>query len=299
MPYHIVKHKDGEASVVKDTGEVVTRHDTYRKALKHLRALYANVPDAKVAGAIVVDEDEPILKESSAYDEEHWAKLYRETGNKDYRDKALGSMKNIVYKTTQGYNRSNSINQKSFFYKGMGIAKDAIETWDPEQAKLSTHVVNQLKQLYRTVYKLGTDFKIPEHRIANWQQIENALYDYMNEYGEGEYDPQIISNMSGIPVEDVKKALQERRSVYNDSTLTTTDIKWVGKNYKNDLDLFEQEFRNDPDKSKIFAEIKKIIEKGGKPNATKIANTLGMDYFLVNKYFREIVEKIQEGLVLN
>lgn len=47
MPWHI-ERKDGRACVVKSsTGEVKKCYDKRRDALRLLRALYANVPEAR------------------------------------------------------------------------------------------------------------------------------------------------------------------------------------------------------------------------------------------------------------
>ena len=47
MPWVIVR-KDGKSCVCKKaSGEVVKCHDKRRDALAHLRALYANVPEAR------------------------------------------------------------------------------------------------------------------------------------------------------------------------------------------------------------------------------------------------------------
>ncbi len=46
MPYEIVKRKSQFCVVKKDTGELVACHKSRIQAVQHMRALYANVPDA-------------------------------------------------------------------------------------------------------------------------------------------------------------------------------------------------------------------------------------------------------------
>lgn len=50
MPYKIVK-RGNEHCVTKTTGETVHCHPTHAKAVAHMRALYANVPDARPSAA--------------------------------------------------------------------------------------------------------------------------------------------------------------------------------------------------------------------------------------------------------
>ena len=47
MPWEIKKRANRHCVVKKDTGETVTCHDTYKGAHDHLKALYANVPEAR------------------------------------------------------------------------------------------------------------------------------------------------------------------------------------------------------------------------------------------------------------
>lgn len=46
MPYDIRRH-GSQYEVVDDSGQVVGRHATRAEAIRHQRALYANVPDAR------------------------------------------------------------------------------------------------------------------------------------------------------------------------------------------------------------------------------------------------------------
>lgn len=46
MPYHIEKQAD-MFEVVDDAGKVAGKHPTRKQATEQLRALYANVPEAK------------------------------------------------------------------------------------------------------------------------------------------------------------------------------------------------------------------------------------------------------------
>jgi len=47
MPYAIRKRGSKWVVINKETGKVKGKHSTRAKALRHLRALYANVPEAR------------------------------------------------------------------------------------------------------------------------------------------------------------------------------------------------------------------------------------------------------------
>lgn len=226
--------------------------------------------------------------------EEQHAIKYKETGDVKEKELAVKAMSNLIYSTIAGFNRSQGLDNRVLYNKGLGIALKAVDSWDPEKAKLSTHVVNNLKPLQRDVYKFSPILHIPEHRIGDWQHFQATLTDYEAEYGSVNYDPLILSDMSGLPIERVKELLNENKKVWNTSTVSTTDVKWPRMDYKFSLDLIETDFNKDKDTKRIWKEIKTMLEKGEKPNASEIARRLDLKYTQVNKTYSMIVEKIND-----
>ncbi len=227
------------------------------------------------------------------YNEEKYAKLYKKTGDKQYRDKAVEEMRDLVHSTISKFNQAKSIETTTIFNKGLGIAYQAVDSWDPTKgAKLTTHVVNLLKPLLRTVYQSNI-MHTPEHRIKNWSVLQASLVDYEIEYGTVYYDPIIIARMSGLPLSQVKEFLKENRKVYNTSDVSTTNISWPKQDYKMSLDLVSYEFKEDKQTEKIWGLMKKDIEKGKKPSASAMAKKLKIPYTDVNRIYKEIVEKVQ------
>jgi len=226
--------------------------------------------------------------------EEEFATLYKQTGKYQYRDQAIKELENLIYMTVSGYNRSQSLDNRVLFNKGIGLAIKAIETWDPKKGRLATHVVNNLKPLQRDVYKYGPVLHVPEHRIKSWGKFQGILTEYEAEHGSVNYDPKILSEMSGFPIKDVKTMLQENTKVYNTSSDPTTQIAYQQLDYKFSLDLLETEFKKDPDKYKVWKEIKKTLEEGGKPNAAAISRTLDMNYTYTNKLYTDIAKQLSD-----
>jgi len=228
------------------------------------------------------------------YNEEKYAKLYKQTGKKEYKDKSVEEMKDMVYSTVMKFNRAKSIDMKALYHKGLGIAYKAIDSWDPDRGvKLTTHVVNQMKPLWRTVYKSNI-MHIPEHRIKDWGILQSALLDYELEHGTVHYDPVILASMSNLPVKRVEDFLKENRKVYNTSDSATTNISWPKQDYKLSLDLLSMEFKEEPVTKKIWELVKKDLEKGKKPSANEMSVKLKLPYNEVNKIFKEMLEKVQQ-----
>ena len=226
--------------------------------------------------------------------EEEYAKLYKDTHDRKYKDMAIKEMENLIYMTVSGYNRAQSLDNRVLFNKGIGLALAAIDTWDPEQSRLATHVVNSLRPLQRDVYKYGPILHIPEHRIKDWKSFQGTITEYEAEHGSINYDPKVLSEMSGFPINQVKTMLKENTKVYNTSTDSTTNISWQRMDYRFSLDLLETEFRKDPEKYKVWREIKKTLEEGGKPNAAAISRTLDMNYTVCNKLYTDIAKQISD-----
>jgi hypothetical protein len=248
-----------------------------------------------------VDDEDTIVKEASigrppAYNEEHYAKLYKETGDKKYKDLAAKSLENVVYKYVTQINRSKSINNAVLVNKGMGYVYNAIDTWNPDRSKLATHVTNTLMPLTRYIYKYSPGLHIPEHRIGNWLTINNAIDSYKEMYGDGEVDPKAIATMTGVKVKDVEKALKEKRSMYNDSAVNTTNVSYEEFNYKADLDYLDSEFAHDPVKSKLWKEIKRLAKANKKINATTLSQATGIDYYTINKIYTDIIQDVNKAL---
>lgn len=250
----------------------------------------------------VVDEQpvvEPIVSEKDKkYNEGYWAKEYQSTGDLDAKDKALQSLKPLIMKQVANVNVSKSISHGALYGKGVGLASHAIDTWDPKQSKLSTHVVNQLKKLHRYVNKYGPMLHTPEHRISQWSDLDKAFEAYEHEHGTGEYNKDILAESTGLPVADIEKAIAERRKVFNDSSINTTNIPWKDRYMGLDLDLLSKEFEGDKVKKKVFAAIRKVLAKGeeGNVKVTDIARITGLPYRTANSATKEIVHTIKNGL---
>lgn len=266
--------------------------------------------DTAAASTIADVVDVPIVKESATYDEDKWGKMYLSTKNADYKDKALVSLMPIINKQVYNTNTSKSISHGSLVSEGLSIASKYIDTWDPKQSKLATHVTNGLKKLHRTVNSNGPMLHIPEHRVSQWSTLRNAFEEYEHLYGTGHYDSGLLSKMTGIKEADVEKALKENRKVYDDSELGTTNIPWQTQYVGLDLDHLSHEFDYSPDKKAIYKIMRNIIKdsEGDLKSVSVVAihkelnkkrKVNPLSYKVVNRHVKEIIAKIKDAYTFN
>lgn len=233
--------------------------------------------------------------------EEEYARQYKATGDKKYLNMALKEMEDLVYSTVQSVNLSRGIDTRALYYKGMGYAKDAIETWDPSKSKLSTHVVNTMMPIHRDVYKYGPTLHTPEHSIKDFGNFKKTYDEYTNEFGDIDPDPVVLSDMSGLSLKKVKEFLQRERKTYNTSTQTFRPVEYLHSDHRLDLDYLGEEFKTDPVKKQVWAEIKKALEdpNAAPPNAKDIYRNMAnkvSSYYEVNKAYNDIVRIINDYL---
>lgn len=235
---------------------------------------------------------------SGLYNEEYYAKRYKQTGHLADRDKAVMEMEGFIRNTIRNMNVGQNVDNRVMLNKGRAIALRSIDSWNPNKGvKLTTWVGNNLKQLNRTLYKHGPILHIPENRIKYYGLLDKALEEYEQEYGDRtKPDPMILADLSGVPLKEVKNLLKERRKVYNTSSVTTTNVDYEAKDYKYQLDMLDTEFRRDKLMRKVWLEIKKDLDKDKKPSASEIARRLDMNYIDVNNIYKEIINEINKIL---
>lgn len=228
------------------------------------------------------------------YKEEEYAKQYKTTGDTAFKEKAVDEMRDLIYGFVQNLNLSKSIDTRVLYQKGLGLALDAVETWDPSRSKLSTHVTNTLKPLSRDVYKYGPVLHTPEHSIREFGKFKKALDSYTVEYGDKSYDPLILADLSGLTIPQVKEFLARERKTYNDSTVSSTDFDYTYSDRRLDMEYIKKEFDKDEIKARIWNEIAYDISHDRKPSASAIARKIKLPYYSVNKAFTEMVETINQ-----
>jgi DNA-directed RNA polymerase sigma subunit (sigma70/sigma32) len=230
--------------------------------------------------------------------EEFYAKEFQRTGDPKYRDMAVGEMRDLIFSAVRAMNLSRSIDTRTLYMNGLGLATKAIETWDPSKSKLSTYVTNALNPLNRVVYKHGPTLHTPEHQIKDFGKFKKHYAEYVNEYGEKDIDPLILADMSGLSIKKVKEFITRERGTYNDSTLGTYNIMYQRSDHRMDLEYLNDEFKDDPLQKKVWKEIAKGLSSKDEitPNARDVHRKVGGSYYEVNKAYKEIVEKINRYL---
>lgn len=231
--------------------------------------------------------------------EEEFARQYKQTGNKEFRDKAVNEMRDLVYSHINSMNLSKGIDNRTLYYKGLGLATQAVETWDPHKSKLSTHVVNSLKPLLRDVYKYGPTLHVPEHIIKDIGELKAHYSNYVNMYGDRDVDPLVLCDMSGMSLKRVRDFLKRERATLNTSTEISANQQYVRSDHRMDMEYLNEQFKDPPLKKQVWSKIAKALNdpNSAPPNARDIHRTLrGRSYYEVNKVYKEIVETLNEYL---
>lgn len=230
--------------------------------------------------------------------EEEYIEQYRRTGDVKYRDMAVNEMRDLIFDSVRSMNLSKGLDTRTLYMKGIGLAQEAVESWDPSKAKLSTHVVNSLKPLHRDVYKFGPTLHVPEHSIKAFGEFKKVYEEYVNEFGEIDPDPVVLSDMSGIPEKKVIEFLQRERKTYNTSTQSFRPVEYTRSDHRIDPEYLAEQFKYDPLLKKVWAEISRSLSKEGgpSPNAREIHRKIGGSYYEVNKAYDTIIRTLNEYL---
>ena len=233
---------------------------------------------------------------ASSRREEEYAKIYKDTGDKSYKDKAVNEMRDLIYDRVRAMNLSKGLDTRTLYMKGMGIALEAVETWDPSRAKLSTHVINSLKVLHRDINKYSPTLHVPEHNIKKFATFKRTYAEYVNEYGLLDPDPVELVDRSGLTKKEIEEFLIRERKTYNSSTDSFRPIEYLKSDYRVDVDYLSDQFKEDPLTSKVWKEIAKSLKdkNAPPPNAKEISRKLNKSYYEVNKVFTEIVKVLNE-----
>ena len=103
---------------------------------------------------------------------------YKETGSKKKKLELMDSLTPIVHQQV-GKFKNSGLPPAALKLETKRILSDAIETYDPTQAQLNTHVTNYTKKLYRFVSNYQNIGKIPEPRallIGRYKTVYDNLH---------------------------------------------------------------------------------------------------------------------------
>ena len=231
------------------------------------------------------------------YREEEYARLYKQTKNPMYRDMAVEEMRDFIFTRIKAMNISGGLDDRVLKNKAIGIALKSMDTWDPARGKLTTYVGNQLLPLQRDVYKYAPILHIPENRIRDYGVFRKAYESYVNDNGDTAVDTAVLADMAGLTRDKVKMFLRENNKVFNDSVISTTDIKYKKEDHRVAVEMLATEFQRDPIKKKMWREIASSLRRNEpKINATMLADKLNIPYSIVNRKYNEMVEVINQVL---
>lgn len=87
------------------------------------------------------------------------------------------------------------------------LALDAINRYDPQRAKLRTHLLSHLRGLRRVTERSTAGVYVPEQWRIDSRRVDAALNDARDELGREPSDAE-LAERAGIPIERIRKARQ-------------------------------------------------------------------------------------------
>lgn len=119
---------------------------------------------------------------NSKQKEQELFKLYKNTGNTQYKRDLLKSLDPVIKSQVNKW--SGNVPKKVLENKAKILTSKAIDTYDENKnVQLNTHVVNNLAPISRTVYKYQNTARLPENVSLKMSSYNNAKDYLANSYG--------------------------------------------------------------------------------------------------------------------
>lgn len=135
---------------------------------------------------------------------------YKETGSKKKKLELMDSLQPIVYQQVNKF-KNSGLPPAALKLETKRILSDAIETYDPAQSQLNTHVTNYTKKLYRFVSNYQNIGKIPEPRALLIGRY-NTIYDNLNSDKGREPTVVELADSMNLPAIEIERLQIELRS---------------------------------------------------------------------------------------
>lgn len=165
-----------------------------------------------------------------------------------------------------------------------------LKTYDPQRAKLNTHLTNQLKPLYRYVAQNQNIGYIPEVRIRKIGAFNVANEELGNKFGRPPTAME-ISNKMGIDISEVSRLQHELRGELIESYDDFSTV-FQKPDSKKDI-LFYVYHELSPSQKLVFEHLTGLTGRKQIKKSTNIAKELNMPIAEVRKLKKQIADKLE------
>ena len=135
---------------------------------------------------------------------------YKDTGSNKVKLELMDSLTPIVHQQ-EGKFKNSGLPPQALKLETKRILSDAIETYDPTQAQLNTHVTNYTKKLYRFVSNYQNIGKIPEPRALLIGRYNTIYENLESDKGREPTVTELADSMNLNPIE-IERLQTELRS---------------------------------------------------------------------------------------
>ncbi len=184
--------------------------------------------------------------------------------------------------------------------KAKGLASKAFESYDPEKAKLSTHLYQQLQPLKRTVHQRANYLRVSPRAWWDLQNLEKIEKEYKDEAGEPP-STQELADRTGLSNKRIAWLRKFRKGGIPAGLLEKQDPEALSKmraesNEEERMDKWTRAVYQtlDPRDQKIFEMRTGAFGREQLPNK-EIARRLGISASAVSQRANHIADKLERG----
>lgn len=217
---------------------------------------------------------------------------WQNTGDKEKRDEIIHDLDGVINTGLKNFgNGDNTLKARAYI-----LASKALETYDPNKnAKLETHVYNNLKRLTRYRNERNSAIHVPENVRADSVRVFGFIDSFRNENGR---EPNLteISDETGLSYKRINRA----RQTGSEKNLSQFETE------KGDILVGEKPSYATIWKDYLYHDLEPVNKKifewltgyQGSPILSKkeIAERLDMSPAAVTQRANNIVEGIQKGM---
>jgi RNA polymerase primary sigma factor len=222
---------------------------------------------------------------------------YKQTGNPEYKQQLIRSLKPIIVKHVEKYTNSG-LPKPALELESYNLVSKAIDTYDPKKAQLNTHVYNNLKKLSRFVTSYQNIGHIPEHRALLIGQYQIIVSNLKDQLGREPTSAEIADAMN-VSIKEVERLQEELRKDLLISDIAEEEDEIGFYNFINPIDETSKYkealeivyFDANPTEKRILEGLTGIY---GKPKKT--SQQLMMELHLTQQEFTKIKKKLAEKI---